>query len=78
MALADFIPVLLFGAAAMILQRDLYNKMTKGMFALFCTGTINVFQFITEQNNFFDYSLKHIEAIREYQLARAALYAPTF
>ena len=43
MALADFIPVLLFGAAAMILQRDLYNKMTKGMFALFCTGTINVF-----------------------------------
>ncbi len=42
MALADLIPVLLFGAAAVILQRDFYNKMSKGRFALFCTGTINV------------------------------------
>jgi hypothetical protein len=43
MALADFIPVLLFGAAAVLLQRDLYSKMVKGAYALFAAGTINVF-----------------------------------
>ena len=43
MALADFIPVLLFGAAAVLLQRDLYRKMVKGAYALFAAGTINVF-----------------------------------
>lgn len=42
MALADFIPVLLFGAASVILMRDLYNKMSKGAFALFAAGTIDV------------------------------------
>lgn len=42
MALADFIPVLLFAAASVILMRDLYNKMSKGAFALFATGTIDV------------------------------------
>lgn len=42
MALMDFIPVLLFGAASVILMRDLYNKMSKGAFALFAAGTIDV------------------------------------
>ena len=43
MALVDYIPVLLFAAAAVMLQRDLYNKMSKGAFALFAAGTINIF-----------------------------------
>lgn len=43
MALVDFIPVLFFGAAALLLQRDLYHKMLKGSFALFAAGTIDVF-----------------------------------
>lgn len=42
MALVDYIPVFLFAVAAVILQRDLYNKMSKGAFALFAAGTINV------------------------------------
>lgn len=42
MALVDYIPVVLFGIAAIILQRDLYNKMRKDAFALFAAGTINV------------------------------------
>lgn len=43
MALVDYIPVFLFGIAAVILQRGLYNKMSKGAFALFAAGTIYVF-----------------------------------
>ena len=43
MALIDFIPVVLFGISIFILQRDLYNKMSKGCYALFCAGTIDVF-----------------------------------
>ena len=43
MALVDYIPVLFFGIGAVILQRDLYNKMCKGIFAIFAAGTINVF-----------------------------------
>ena len=43
MALVDFIPVLLFGAAAVRLLRDLYNKMSKGAFAIFAAGCIDVF-----------------------------------
>ena len=42
MALVDFIPVILFAVSAILLQRDLYNKMSKGAFALFSAGTINV------------------------------------
>ncbi len=42
MALVDYIPVLFFAVAAVILIRDLYNKMSKGAFALFAAGTINV------------------------------------
>ena len=43
MALVDYVPVLLFAAAAVLLQRDLYSKMSKGAFALFAAGTINIF-----------------------------------
>ena len=43
MALVDYIPVLFFGVAAVLLQRDLYNKMYKGAYALFAAGTINIF-----------------------------------
>ena len=42
MALVDYIPVVCFAIAAVILMRDLYNKMSKGAFALFAAGTINV------------------------------------
>ena len=43
MALMDFVPVLFFGYAAALLQRDLYDKMRKSHFALFAAGTINIF-----------------------------------
>lgn len=42
MALVDYIPVVFFGIAAVILMRDLYNKMSKGAFALFSAGCINI------------------------------------
>ncbi len=42
MALVDYIPVAFFAIAAVILMRDLYNKMSKGAFALFAAGTINI------------------------------------
>lgn len=42
MALVDFLPVIFFGVSAVIFQRDLYNKMSKGAFALFATGTTNI------------------------------------
>lgn len=42
MALVDFIPVILFAVAAVMLQRDLYFKMSKGAFALFAAGTIDI------------------------------------
>ena len=43
MALMDFVPVAFFGVTAVILLRDLYNKMFKGAYALFATGCVNVF-----------------------------------
>ena len=43
MALMDFVPVIFFGITALILLGDLYNKMCKGTFALFCAGCFNVF-----------------------------------
>lgn len=43
MALVDYIPVVLFGWAAVLLQRDLYHKMPKYAFACFAAGTINIF-----------------------------------
>ena len=42
MALVDYIPVVLFAAAGVILMRDLYSKMSKGAFALFAAGVIDV------------------------------------
>lgn len=42
MALVDYIPVIFFAIAAVILMRDLYNKMSKGAFALFAAGTIDI------------------------------------
>ncbi len=42
MAVVDFIPVALFFASAVLLQRDLYGKMVKGAFALLATGSTMV------------------------------------
>lgn len=42
MALADFVPVVLFLLGAVILQRELYSQLSKGQFALFAAGTIDV------------------------------------
>ena len=42
MALVDYIPVILFTLAGILLMRDLYNKMSKGAFALFAAGLIFV------------------------------------
>ena len=43
MALMDFVPVFFFGVSAVMLLRDLYNKMFKGAYALLAAGSINVF-----------------------------------
>ena len=43
MALTDYIPVLLFCVAAVLMQRDFYNKMPKYAFACFAAGCVNVF-----------------------------------
>ena len=42
MALVDYIPVLFFALAAIILLRDLYSKMSKTAFAIFAAGVANV------------------------------------
>lgn len=42
MALVDFIPVILFTVSAITLQRGLYDRMSKGAFAVFSAGTIMV------------------------------------
>lgn len=42
MGIIDFIPVIFFAVAAIMLQRNLYNKMSKGAFALFAVGTIDI------------------------------------
>lgn len=42
MALVDFIPVILFVISTVILQRGLYDRMSKGAFAVFSAGTIMV------------------------------------
>ncbi len=42
MSLIDYIPVFLFTSAVVILIRSLYNKMSKGAFALFAAGTVDV------------------------------------
>ena len=43
MALTDFIPVILFGIAAVILQHDLYSRMPKYAFACLAAGSIDAF-----------------------------------
>lgn len=43
MALVDYVPVILFGVTAVLLQRDLYGRMRKYAFAVFAAGTINLF-----------------------------------
>lgn len=40
MALVDFIPVILYCLSAVMLQKDFYDRMSKGAFALFSAGTI--------------------------------------
>ena len=40
MAIVDFVPVFMFLVASIMLQRALYNKMSKGAFTLFASGTI--------------------------------------
>ncbi len=42
LAFVDLIPVILFIASSVILQRYLYDKMSKGAFALFASGTIMI------------------------------------
>lgn len=43
MALMDYLPVFFFGATAVLLLRDLYNKMFKGAYVLLAAGSVNVF-----------------------------------
>ncbi|MBQ8237669.1 MAG: hypothetical protein IJZ39_05950 [Oscillospiraceae bacterium] len=43
MALVDYIPVIFFGIAAVLLQKDLWGKMCRSAFALFAAGTVNIF-----------------------------------
>ena len=43
MGLMDFVPVIFFGVTAVLLLRDLYNKMVKGAYALLAAGSVNVF-----------------------------------
>ena len=43
MGLMDFVPVAFFGVTAVILLRDLYNKMCKGAYTLLAAGAVNVF-----------------------------------
>lgn len=42
MALFDYVPVIFFAIGAIILLRDFYNVMTKGPYALFAAGVIDV------------------------------------
>lgn len=42
MALVDYIPVMLFAAAVLLLMRDLYEHMRKDAFALFAAGSIDI------------------------------------
>ena len=43
MALMDYVPVIFFGITAVLLLRDLYDKMFKGAYALLAAGAVYVF-----------------------------------
>lgn len=43
MALMDYVPVLFFAVTAVLLLRDLYNKMSPVAFTLLASGSVNVF-----------------------------------
>lgn len=43
MGLMDFLPVAFFGVSAVLLLKDLYNKMGKGTYTLLAAGSVNVF-----------------------------------
>lgn len=43
MALMDYVPVAFFAVTALLLLRDLYNKMGKTAYALLAAGSVNVF-----------------------------------
>ena len=43
MGLMDFVPVIFFAVTGVILLGDLYHRMSKGNFALFAAGVVNVF-----------------------------------
>lgn len=38
-------------------------------------GTITILDYVTEQEDFFEHSLKYLEVLRDFQLARATLYS---
>lgn len=42
LALVDYIPVILFALTGILLMRDLYNKLSKGAFALVAAGILMV------------------------------------
>lgn len=43
MALMDYVPVAFFAVTAVLLLRDLHNKMSKSLNALLAAGSVNVF-----------------------------------
>ena len=43
LAVTDFIPVILFGISAVLMQRDMYNKMPKYAFACLAAGAVDAF-----------------------------------
>ena len=43
MALMDFVPVIFFGVSAVLLLRDLFNKMSQIAYVLLAAGSVNVF-----------------------------------
>ena len=55
LALVDFIPVALFALSGILLMRDLYNKLSKGAFALVAAGVIMVLNLIIGASGVFMY-----------------------
>lgn len=63
-----------YAAFSQRIDRQNYAYLKKAYDA----GTITVFEYIQEQESFFEHAVSSLTAERDYQLARAALYAPTF